>query len=313
MNASDLYRWMLTSRQFESALSSRNPRWFSTEGEEAAIVGSFAGIREGDIAAPHYRGPFVTYLMRGADMKRLACQAFGKAGGYSKGRSVPFIGPAALGFVPWVAGDLGTSLGIATGAALALQRGGRGRVCVCSFGDGTSNRGDFHENINLAALWKLPIVYVCQNNGWAISQPARSYLPTPIVERAKGYGIPGVALDGNDAEAVHDAVARAMERAAEGKGPTLIEARTWRKGGHWANDQTPYRTAADIPDHPCDPLELMRQRLLDRGLATPTDLERMSAAIATQVDAAIGYAMGQPDAGEPQIGLDEVLAQTSPA
>lgn len=313
MNTIDLYRWMLTSRQLESALSSRNPRWFSTAGEEAVIVGSFAGIREGDIAAPHYRGPFVTYLMRGADMKRLACQAFGKADGYSKGRSVPFIGPAALGFVPWVAGDLGTSLGIATGAALALQRGGRGRVCVCSFGDGTSNRGDFHENVNLAALWRLPIVYVCQNNGWAISQPAHSYLPAPIVERAKGYGIPGIALDGNDVEAVHEAVTRAMERAAEGRGPTLIEARTWRIGGHWANDKTPYRTAADVPDHPCDPLELMHQRLLDQRLASQADLEGMQATIAAQVDAAVGYAMDQPDAGEPEFGPDEVFAQASAA
>ena len=100
MNAIDLYRWMLTSRQFESALSSRNPRWFSTEGEEATIVGSFAGIREGDIAAPHYRGPFVTYLMRGADMKRLACQAFGKAGSNSSSPSPLCNSISAMPAVP---------------------------------------------------------------------------------------------------------------------------------------------------------------------------------------------------------------------
>ncbi len=308
MNAIDLYRWMLTSRQFESALGRKNPRWFATEGEEAVIVGSFAEIREGDIAAPHYRGPFVSYLMRGADMKRLACQAFGKAAGYNKGRSMPFMGPAQMRFVPWIAGDLGTSLGIATGAALALQRQGLQRVCVCAFGDGTSNRGDFHENVNLASLWKLPIVYVCQNNGWAISQAARTYLPAPIVDRAKGYGIPGLAVDGNDVEAVHAAVGQAMQRAAQGAGPTLIEARTWRKGGHWANDKAPYRTAQDTPDNPGDPLDRMRARLLERGLADPADLDQMNAAIAAQVDAAIDFALAQPDAGQAELGLDEIYA-----
>jgi len=313
VNAIDLYRWMLTSRLLESALGRKNPRWFSTEGEEAAIVGSFAELRTGDIAVPHYRGPFVAYLMRGADMKRLACQAFGKADGYGKGRSMPFIGPAQLGFIPWVAGDLGTSLGMATGAALALQRQGQGHVCVCSFGDGTSNRGDFHENVNTAALWKLPIVYVCQNNGWAISQAARTYLPAPIVDRAQGYGIPGVAVDGNDVEAVQAAVRQAMERAREGAGPTLIEARTWRKHGHWANDKTPYRTAIDQPDHPTDPLELMHERLIARKLASEADLEALYKDIEATVDQAVERALAGPDAGLAELGADEVFATAANA
>lgn len=308
MNPLDLYRWMLTSRLLESSLGQKNPRWFSTEGEEATIVGSFAELREGDIAAPHYRGPFVVYLMRGADIKRLACQAFGKAGGYSKGRSVPFIGPANLGLVPWVAGDLGTSLGMATGAALALQKQGRGRVCVCSFGDGTSNRGDFHENVNTAAVWKLPIVYVCQNNGWAISQAARTYLPAPIVDRAQGYGIPGVAVDGNDVEAVRDAVKQAMDRAEQGLGPTLIEARTWRKHGHWANDKTPYRTELDQPSNTTDPLALMQERLVAQGAATDADLATLRDTLQAEIDDAIEYALAQRDAGAAELGAHEVFA-----
>lgn len=299
---------MATSRRLETALSEQNPRWFSTAGEEGVIVGSFAELQDGDIAAPHYRGPFVVYLMRGASLKRLVAQALGKAEGYNKGRSVPFTGPGQLGFVPWVAGDLGTSIGVATGAALALQRQGRDRVCVCSFGDGTSNRGDFHENINTAALWRLPIVYICQNNGWAISQSASTYLPAPVVDRAPGYGIPGVSVDGNDVLAVRDAVSTAMDRARRGEGPTLIEATTWRVGGHWAGDKTPYRSPEQQAFHPADPLEVLRARLLEDHLATADDLASFETAFAGEVDQAIREVRALPDAGEAQLGLDEVCA-----
>ena len=297
---------MATSRRLETALSEQNPRWFSTAGEEGVIVGSFAELQDGDIAAPHYRGPFVVYLMRGANLKRLVAQALGKASGYNKGRSVPFTGPGKLGFVPWVAGDLGTSIGVATGAALALQRQEQGRVCVSSFGDGTSNRGDFHENINTAALWHLPIVYVCQNNGWAISQSASSYLPAPVVDRAAGYGIPGVSVDGNDVEAVRDAVSTAVALARRGEGPTLIEAMTWRVGGHWAGDKTPYRSSEQQAFHATDPLDVLRTRLLKDGVATAEDLAEFETSFAQEVDQAIQEVRAMPDAGEAQLGLDEV-------
>src|SRR5690606_28263264 len=118
---------------------------------------------------------------------------------------------------------------------------GSDRVCVCTFGDGTANRGDFHENVNLAACWRLPVVYVCQHNRWAISQPASDYLPAPIVARAAGYGIPGFDVDGNDLDAVRRTIADAVARAREGKGPSLVEARTWRAKGHWAADPQEYR------------------------------------------------------------------------
>jgi TPP-dependent pyruvate/acetoin dehydrogenase alpha subunit len=170
----ELHRLMVLSRLIEQACGRLNPRWFPAEGEEAAIVGSFYGLRADDALAPHYRGPFIVYLMRGAELPRLIGQALGKEIGYARGRAVPFTGPADLSIVPWVAGDLGTSLGVATGAGLAFHYEGSDRVAVVSFGDGTVNRGDFHENVNLATCWKLPVVYVCQNNQWAISEP-----PTP--------------------------------------------------------------------------------------------------------------------------------------
>ena len=236
----ELYRWLLWSRLFEAECGSRNPRWFPVEGEEATIVGAFCDLRPDDVAAPHYRGPFVVYAMRGAEPWRLAAQALGRADGCSRGRSVPFNGPFGAKIVPWVAGDLGTTLGVATGAGLAFAYEGSDRVCVVTFGDGTANRGDFHENVNLAATWKLPVVYVCQHNGWAISEAAESYLPAPIVARAAGYGIPGVEVDGNDVEAVRAAVGEAIGRARRGDGPTPVVAHPRRVGGPWAGEPAAY-------------------------------------------------------------------------
>ena len=164
--------------------------------------------------------PFVVYLMRGAEMWRLAAQVLRQGGRLQQG---------PLGAVQRAVRARTSCRG--SRATWARRSGWRpaprsrsrtrasDRVCVCAFGDGTANRGDFHENVNLAACWRLPIVYVCQNNGWAISQPADSYLPAPIVDRAAGYGIPGVAVDGNDVEAVRAVVAEAVARARRGDGP----------------------------------------------------------------------------------------------
>lgn len=303
----ELYRWMALSRALERTLCAANPRWFPSEGEEAVVVGSFCDLRNDDAFAPHYRGPFIVYLMRGAELWRLAAQAFGKRDGYNKGRSVPFNGPFEAGIVPWVAGDLGTSLGTATGAALAFRQERSDRVCVCSFGDGTANRGDFHESINLAAAWRLPIVYVCQNNGWAISQRAATYLPAPVADRAAGYGIPGASIDGDDVEAVREAVGEAAARARRGEGPSLIEAVTGRRRGHWAGDNAVYRTEDDAVERE-DPLERFAARLLDRGEATPNDFEQIREATAKEVAAAIEQAKNTADAGSAELGLEEVYA-----
>jgi TPP-dependent pyruvate/acetoin dehydrogenase alpha subunit len=305
-----LYRWLVVCRELDAALCELNPRWFPVEGEEATVVGSFCDLRPDDVAAPHYRDPFVVYLMRGAEMWRLIAQVLGgKTAGYNKGRSVPFNGPFGNGsnIVPWVAGDLGTTLGVATGAALALQEAAAERVCVCTFGDGTANRGDFHEAVNLAATWRLPIVYVCQHNGWAISQAAESYLPAPVVARAAGYGIPGAAVDGNDVEAVRSTVGEAVARARAGYGPTLVEARTWRLRGHWASDTQAYRTGPE-PEHLEDPLDLFAYRLLERGTATEGDLSAIHAEVQAEIQVAIQRAQAAPEPEPSDLGLDEVYA-----
>ena len=305
--ALEAYRWLVVCRELDRALCNANPRWFPIEGEEATVVGSFIDLRVDDAVAPHYRDPFVVYLMRGAEMWRLAAQVLGKAAGYNKGRSVPFNGPVELNLVPWVAGDLGTTVGTATGAALAFQQGGSDRVCVCSFGDGTANRGDVHEALNLAACWRLPIVYVCQNNGWAISQVADSYVAGSIAERAIGYGIPGPCVDGNDVDAVRAVVATAVAKARAGDGPSLIEARTWRWRGHWAGDEQRYRVAADQPGVE-DPLDLYAYRVLERGLVSDADLAEVHASVEAEVQAAMDRAAASPDAGADELGLEDVYA-----
>jgi len=298
----------VVSRELDRALCAANPRWFPIEGEEATVVGSFVDLRPDDAAAPHYRDPFVVYLMRGAEMWRLACQVLGKAQGYNKGRSVPFNGPVQLNLVPWVAGDLGTTVGTATGAALAFRQEGSDRVCVCAFGDGTANRGDVHEALNLAACWRLPIVYVCQNNGWAISQTVGTYLSGSIAARASGYGIPGACIDGNDVDAVRRVVGEGVARARQGGGPSLIEARTWRWRGHWAGDDQSYRAAFAEPADVEDPLDLYAHRLLSGGVVDLDELQRVHRQVEAEVRAAMERATAAPDAGEAELGLADVYA-----
>ncbi|HYY89602.1 MAG TPA: thiamine pyrophosphate-dependent dehydrogenase E1 component subunit alpha [Chloroflexota bacterium] len=307
MDDLEVYRWLAVCRELDTALCELSPGWFPIEGEEATVVGSFCDLRPDDVAAPHYRDPFVVYLLRGAEMWRLVAQVLGKPAGYNKGRSVPFNGPFAARIVPWVAGDLGSTLGVATGAALALQEDGRDSVCVCSFGDGTANRGDFHEALNLAAVWRLPIVYICQDNGWSISQPAPTYLPAPVAERAAGYGIPGVGVDGNDVEAVRTIVNEAIARARKGDGPSLIEARTWRWRGHWAGDNQAYRAGPEPADVE-DPLDLYAYRLLSRGAVPEAELTAVHADVRDEVRRAIERAQAAPDGGATELGLDEVYA-----
>jgi pyruvate dehydrogenase E1 component alpha subunit len=286
-------------------LCTLNPRWFPIEGEEAVVVGAFVGLRPDDAIAPHYRDPFAAYLMRGAEMWRLVAQVLGKPVGYNRGRSVPFSGPLELNIVPWVAGDLGTSIGVGTGAALAFQHAGSDRVCVCTFGDGTANRGDFHENLNLASVWRLPAVYVCQNNGWSISQRASEYVHGAIVDRAQGYGMPGRLVDGQDVDAVQAAVSEAVARARYGDGPTLIEATTHRVRGHWAGDVAAYRGENDAAF--ADPLDLAGHRLVARGAATEADLAALTLDVRREIGEAVEQARSAPDAVPADLCADELL------
>jgi TPP-dependent pyruvate/acetoin dehydrogenase alpha subunit len=306
----DLLRLMILCRVLERTCCELNSRWFPAEGEEATIVGSFYDLRSDDVIAPHYRGPFIAYYMRGAELGRLVGQALGKATGYAKGRAPAFTGPADRHIVPWVAGDLGTSLGVATGAAVGLQYEGSHLVVVVTFGDGTSNRGDFHEALNLAAVWKLPIVYVCQHNQYSISLHASQVLACgSIAERAAGYGMPGETVDGNDVMLVRDAMQRAVAQARDGGGPTLIEACTYRLGGHWASDPGGYRTDAERAEWLTrDPIPRHERLVLQEGDLDAAGVSRLWEQARADVTAAVGEAQAAPPADPADLGLDEAFA-----
>jgi TPP-dependent pyruvate/acetoin dehydrogenase alpha subunit len=192
------------------------------------------------------------------------------------------------------------------GAALALSAKAHDDIVVCTFGDGVSNRGDVHESLNLAALWRLPIVFVCQNNGWAISQPVSSYLSAPVASRAAGYGIPGAQVDGQDVEEVREAVARAVTRARNREGPTLIEALTLRGTGHWAGDTQDYRDQTAERAIP-DPLELFRSRLLDQGLASLDELREVDNEIDQSILHGVSAAFAAREVSEEDVAIGDVF------
>jgi pyruvate dehydrogenase E1 component alpha subunit len=195
---------------------------------------------------------------------------------------------------------------------LAFQREGGERVAVVSFGDGTVNRGDFHENLNLAACWKLPVVYVCQNNGWAISEPGPSYSPVAAADRASAYGMPGVAVDGNDVLAVYEAVQAAVARARRGDGPSLVEAQTYRLRGHWEADAASYRDPAEAALWlEREPIGRLEARLTTDRLASPAELQAVWRDVEGEVAAALAEAQAAPPAGQQGIGLDDVYWASS--
>jgi TPP-dependent pyruvate/acetoin dehydrogenase alpha subunit len=182
-------------------------------------------------------------------------------------------------------------------------------VAVVSFGDGTVNRGDFHENVNLAACWRLPVVYVCQNNQFAISEPLVSYLSVSVASRAAAYGLPGVSVDGNDVLAVNEAVQLAVARARRGEGPSLIEAVTYRLGGHWQADAASYRPADEAAAWQArEPIGILGRRLLAEGRATERELGAIHDWAAAEVEAALVAARGAPPAGTSGLGLEDVYA-----
>src|SRR5690606_15741095 len=184
-----------------------------------------------------------------ADLRRLFAGLDGRVTSHTRGRYRSDVcGPIEVGVIGLYSGALGPTLEYAAGAALAAKLDGNGAVALAVFGDGSASRGNFHEALNLAAVMKLPVVFVCQNNQYAISTPSAQEHGGSIVDRAPGYGIPGERVDGNDVEAVHEAVASAIARARAGDGASLLEAFTYRLGGHMSADTAPYRSKEEVDE-----------------------------------------------------------------
>jgi len=305
-----MYRWMVLSRALDEACCQQSSHWFPSQGEEAVPVGAFLGLGPHDVCAPAYRGAPVVYLMRGARLEDVLAGILGKRTGFVRGRHYGFTAPIHLRILPYFQGDLGPIISQATGTAFAHKYRKREAVTVVSFGDGTSNRGDFHEAVNIGAAWKLPIVYVIQNNHYAISLPIeKATAVKALVDRAAGYGIPGFAVDGNDVLAVHAAVQDAVLRAREGRGPTLIEAETFRMRGHYAADSQTYRPAAEVEEWKGrDPIVRLQEQLLAANLLSTGQSQAMWDTVRQEVANALIAAKQHPDIQPNDLGLDGVFS-----
>ena len=250
----DFYRTMYTIRRFEENvnnlfLAGEIPGFVHLYiGEEAIATGMMANLSPKDYITSTHRGHGHT-IAKGADLNRMMAEIFGKSTGYCKGKGGSMhIADFSIGMLG-ANGVVGGGYNLAVGAGLAAKLSGTDQVSVCFFGDGASNRGTFHEGMNMAAAWKLPVVFVCENNQWASTTPYRTTTSVEnISDRAIGYGIPGVVVDGNDVFAVYEAAQAAVERARDGGGPTLLEAKTYRIKGHFVGDPEMYRTKEEVQD-----------------------------------------------------------------
>jgi TPP-dependent pyruvate/acetoin dehydrogenase alpha subunit len=264
-------------------------------GQEATAVGACAALRPTDYVTSTHRG-HGHFLAKGGDPRRLMAELFGKATGYSRGRGgSQHMACYALGFLG-SNGITGGGIPIATGAALAIQRRRQSHVVLCFFGDGAANQGVFHEALNLAAVWKLPVIYLCENNLYAMSTPVRATFAIPrIAARAAAYGMPGHTVDGNDLQAVRDAVAEAASRARDGGGPTLLECQTYRLVGHSKSDRRVYRTREEEEEWRArDPILRLGNALLAAGELTEAQAAQIREEEAREIEEAVAFARQSP-------------------
>jgi TPP-dependent pyruvate/acetoin dehydrogenase alpha subunit len=263
-------------------------------GQEAVGVGACAALRQTDTITSTHRG-HAHFLGKGADPDRVMAEILGRATGYGKGRAGHMlICDLEVGLVA-ATGIVGGMLPVAIGQAYAFQFHGQGRVVLTFFGDGAANEGAFGEALNLAALWSLPIVFLCENNGYGLTVPVEEHLAGDVVQRAAGYGIPGVKVDGNDAVAIWQAASAAVERAREGSGPTLIEARTYRMTGFSLGDRGGYQTHEEMEVwRGRDPIERLERLLIEDGLLTREDCDAMRNDARARVDRVREYAEASP-------------------
>jgi TPP-dependent pyruvate/acetoin dehydrogenase alpha subunit len=294
-----LYRDMWRIRRFEETAL-----YHSTQGsvygalhlyigEEATAVGICSVLRRDDYVASTHRG-HGHCIAKGARI--------GRATGYCKGKGGSMhIADFSCGMLG-ANGIVGAGLGLAAGAALAAQTRKSGQMAVAFFGDGGATRGTFHEVINLSALWKLPVLFVCENNGYAQWMPQSENLAIErVADMAPSYGIPGVTVDGNDVLAVHEAAKTAAERARAGQGPTLIECRTYRIHGHSLGDQQVYRGKAEVEAwKQRDPILRLEARLQEAGLLGEAQKREILDAVEAEVAHAVEFASASPfpDAAE---------------
>ena len=279
--------------------------YYSPRGQEAIPSAVSASLQDSDYICTIYRG-FHDMLAKGVPMKLLWAEVAGRTTGTCKGKGGPMhITHPATG-VMVTTGIVGSSMPIANGLALASQLRDDKRVTVAYFGDGASNIGAFHESLNLASIWKLPVVFVCQNNGFGEhTRYAAATAVAHVADRAAAYQMPGVTVDGNDPLAVYAAAKTAIERARAGEGPTLLEAETFRFNGHVLGDADAYmqkgEKAAAMAN---DPVPKFRAWLIENKVSDEAALAALDAAIGRELDAAVEFALSSPIPNLDELKID---------
>lgn len=300
-----IYRNVIAIRAFEEAAHEQYANGLLAgsvhlyAGEEGIAAGVCGILNDDDYITSTHRG-HGHLIAKGGDLKRMMAELAGKATGYCKGKGGSMhICDMTLGIMG-SNGIVGAGLPIAVGAGFAAKSYGKGQVCACFFGDGASNRGTVHESMNMAAEMKLPVLYVLENNFYAISGSQRELTTLAnLSDRAKAYAIPGVTVDGNDVMAVIDAAGEAAARARRGDGPTLLEFKTWRRFGHWEGDpDIRLFTYRNKEEHEAwlkkDPIPKYRNDLIINGFASPEELDAIEKHVDDEIKEAIEFAENSP-------------------
>ncbi len=293
---------MLAIRFFEEAVDGLFARGLMhgtmhlSIGQEAVATGVCAALRQSDFITSTHRG-HSHCIAKGADLTRMMAELLAKQTGYCRGRG------GSMHIADAKTGNLGANgivaggIPIATGAALAQKLKGTDNVVVSFFGDGATNEGAFHEALNLASVWDLPVIFVCENNKYGMSfSTAKSMKVEKISDRAAAYAMPGVTVDGNDVDAVYEAAKEAVERARAGKGPTLIECVTYRHKGHSKSDKNLYRTKEEIDFWKTkDPVGKFETLLIEKGIISKEQAEQITENVRNEIRNAITEASAAPD------------------
>jgi TPP-dependent pyruvate/acetoin dehydrogenase alpha subunit len=260
-------------------------------GQEAIAVGSAIQLRDGDVVFPSHRD-FSAWIIRGFTLRDIFLNWLGRANGPTRGReNTSHFGDVRRGLIP-VISPLGDTCPLACGTALVQKQRGKGNVTLVHFGEGTTSRGDVHEAMNLAAVWKLPVIFICNNNAYAYSTPTRQqYAVKDLSVRGPAYGMPGVTIDGNDVLKVYDTARKAIERARAGEGPSFIECKTFRMTGHSAHDAAEYvpKELFEIAARN-DPVARFEERLVAMKVIDSKRLRQFEEQIAKEIDEAAAFA-----------------------
>jgi len=297
-----LYETMLKIRLFEEKVieifrKGELPGWLHTYiGEEAVATGVCINLTEKDYITSTHRG-HGHFIAKGGDLKKIAAELYAKKTGCCKGRGGSMhIADMSIGVLS-ANGIVGGGIPIATGAAFGCDVLKEDRIVVSFFGDGASDEGAFHESLNLASIWNLPIIYLCENNLYAMSNPLNKHMNIEnIADRAKSYGIPGIIVDGMDVLEVYEKMLKVVDDVRNGKGPVLVEAKTYRLCGHADGDVESYRTKEEV----CtwaekDPIITFENKMLKDGSIKKADMDKIKEAITNEIEQAIDFARKSPE------------------